>query len=102
MIGAVIIFIAGWTIRRIWPTGVLFLTVFAAISVGLGLITRNQGREALGEPPIPLTFEVIGFGYASTLAIHTFIFLVAFGLSKLLSKKRSEPKQTESSGALDD
>ncbi|MDX1704362.1 MAG: hypothetical protein R3235_08745, partial [Altererythrobacter ishigakiensis] len=87
MIGAVIIFIVGWTVRRLWPTGIAFLAIFPAVSVAFGILMRGTEPDLLGRTLQLDAVSLLG-AYIGTLAIQSVVFFLAFGLSKIFSKKR--------------
>lgn len=87
MLGALIIFIVGWNIRKLWPAGILFLLIFAAASVAYGLVMRSNNLELLGESA-SYDVSTVSAAYGLTLLTHSIIFMFAFALSKVFSRFR--------------
>lgn len=88
MLSALVTVFVGIATKRIWPNGVAFVVIWAALLTAFGLMTRNQNRELLGREPIALSLDVAAVGYLSTLAIHSVLFLIAFGITRLIAKFR--------------
>lgn len=90
MLGAIIAIVAGLSIRRLWPAGLLFLILWPAVAVGIMLPIVARNRAALGET-LDLNPLTLSISYAQTALIAGIIFFVTYGIRQVVSR-RSRPE----------
>jgi hypothetical protein len=90
MLGLILAVLVGIWAKRLWPSGVIFLLVISAASLGLKVAFSNQTRSGFGEPLIEPTPTQWAASFAATLAIYATIFLVAFFIAKWARSGRSK------------
>lgn len=77
--------IAGWFVKRFWPTGVLIAVLIAAANAIIQFFrteTVNSNRELAGLGANPNGVEVVLGGFAIDSAINMAVFAVVWALRR--------------------
>lgn len=77
--------IAGWFVKKFWPTGVQIAVLIAAINAAVQFIrseTVNANREFAGRALEPNGMEIVFGGFAIDVAINIIAFSVVWGLRR--------------------
>ena len=88
MLGAIVAVLAGWSIKRLWPHGVLFLLLWPAFAVVVQMPSKKEALERLGEH-LELTPTVYLKAYFLTALVSGLFFFAAFGVKKLAKRQKA-------------
>lgn len=103
MLGIIAAVIAGAKIRRIWPTGLLFLIgiTVASLLIDLAFVRPGQqeSRKLVRLSPLPdMTPELLALTFLTTFLLCAVPFFVAWGIAKLVRSRRSAADNGQNDG----
>lgn len=85
--GWLIIIGAAWMIDRLWPSGALFVTIYPAAGLAIGVVIKLGQHNDYGEP-YSFTTENILMSYMVNMLATVVIFMVAFGIKKFIRRRK--------------
>ena len=85
MLGLLIVAIAGLSIKKLWPGGVIFLFAWPAVSLAVMLPVVSSNRALLGES-VDLSPASLGLAYIQSTAMTAFVFFIFFGIRRVWNR----------------
>lgn len=85
MLGLLIVAIAGLSIRKLWPGGVIFLVAWPAVSLAIMLPVVSKNRAMFGET-LDLSPASLGIAYLQSAALTAIVFFIFFGIRRIWNR----------------
>lgn len=89
MLMLIIVIGAACLIDRIWPTGIVFLVIYACVATPVGMAIKASSIARFGET-VDWSAASIATNMATTFAMAAVIFLITFGIRRMTSKGTRE------------
>lgn len=93
MLGLLLVVLAALNLRRIWPDAIVFLAIYATVATPIGMLLKMSSRAALGER-VDWSPAAIAGNFLRTLVIATIVYLIVFGLKKMVRRLRRPGEPT--------
>ena len=87
MLGYLVAIVAAFSVRRLWPDAVIFLSAWPAVAVIVQLLMISSARAQIGET-VDWSARTLLPAYILCSAINGIVFFVAYGFRRFREKRR--------------
>jgi hypothetical protein len=88
MLGLIIVAVAAFTVRRLWPDAAAFLLIYPVLTVPLQMLASADNRARLGET-VDWSAGSLLFNYLISVTISTVVFAVLYAARRRLERLKA-------------
>jgi|GEM_PF-2818584 len=89
MLGLLVVIGAAFSVRRLWPGGIVFLLIWPLIAVPIQMLMRARARASFGET-VDWSIQSLVLNYAASAAASAVVFLIAFAVRGFIQNRRDK------------
>jgi len=93
MLGLLIILAAASTIKKVWPDAIIFILAYVVIAMTLRTLIEYGNASDLGFE-YEITVETVAISFGGNLVFTCVVFFAAFGIAKLIRRRRAKQDGT--------